>query len=142
MSTPSIVVGRGNWGVKPGNLLGYSLVDSLYLPREFTCSRANDTATRVNRNGNIEVVNANVPRIDYFGGQASLLVEPSATNSMFYSQSINSWPTKTGLTITDNNAISPDGTQNASYIQQTTGGAIVSLSISRGDCGICAAAIR
>jgi hypothetical protein len=46
---------------------------------------------------------------------------------MFYSQSINSWPTKTGLTITDNNAISPDGTQNASYIQQTTGGAIVSL---------------
>ena len=127
MSTPSIIVGRGNWGVKPGNLLGYSLVDSLYLPREFTCSRADNTATRINRNGNIEVVNANVPRIDYFGGQASLLVEPSATNSMFYSQSINSWPTKTGLTITDNNAISPDGTQNASYIQQTTGGAIVSL---------------
>jgi hypothetical protein len=46
---------------------------------------------------------------------------------MFYSQSINSWPTKTGLTITDNNAISPDGTQNASYIQQTVGGATVNL---------------
>jgi hypothetical protein len=82
MSTPSIIVGRGNWGVKPGNLLGYSLVDSLYLPREFTCSRADNTATRINRNGNIEGVNANVPRIDYFGGQASLLVEPSGINSI------------------------------------------------------------
>jgi hypothetical protein len=46
---------------------------------------------------------------------------------MLYSQAINSWPTKGGLTITDNNAISPDGTQNASYIQQTTGGSVVNL---------------
>jgi len=127
MSTPSIKVGQGNWGIKAGNLLGYANTDKKFVARDFTVGRLLDTATRVNASGNIEGVNANVPRIDYFGGQASLLVEPSATNSMFYSQFINSWPTKTGLTITDNNAISPDGTQNASYIQQTTGGAIVSL---------------
>jgi hypothetical protein len=127
MSTPSIKVGQGNWGIKALNLLGYANTDKKFVARDFTVGRLLDTATRVNASGNIEGVNANVPRIDYFGGQASLLVEPSATNSMFYSQSINSWPTKTGLTITDNNAISPDGTQNASYIQQTTGGAIVSL---------------
>jgi len=127
MSTPSIKVGQGNWGIKAGNLLGYANTDKKYVARDFTVGRLLNTATRVNASGNIEGVNANVPRIDYFGGQASLLVEPSATNSMFYSQFINSWPTKTGLTITDNNAISPDGTQNASYIQQTTGGAIVSL---------------
>jgi hypothetical protein len=46
---------------------------------------------------------------------------------MLYSQSINSWSIKTGLTITDNNAISPDGTQNASYIQQTVGGSAIAL---------------
>jgi hypothetical protein len=127
MSTPSIKVGQGNWGIKAGNLLAYANTDKKFVARDFTVGRLLDTATRVNASGNIQIVNANVPRIDYFGGQASLLVEPSATNSMFYSQFINSWPTKTGLTITDNNAISPDGTQNASYIQQTTGGAIVSL---------------
>lgn len=97
MSTPSIIVGRGNWGVKAGNLLGYALVDSLYLPREFTCSRADNTATRVNRNGNIEGVNANVPRIDYFGGQASLLVEPSAANGI-----LNSTDTTTSWTLGPN----------------------------------------
>ena len=127
MSTPSIKVGQGNWGIKAGNLLGYANTDKKFVAREFTVGRLLDTATRVNASGNIEGVNANFPRIDYFGGQASLLVEPSGTNSMLYSQSINSWPTKTGLTITDNNAISPDGTQNASYIQQTIGGNVVSF---------------
>lgn len=96
MSTPSIIVGRGNWGVKTGNLLGYSLVDSLYLPREFTCSRADNTATRVNRNGNIEGVNANVPRIDYLGGQARLLVEPSAQNFHPEGDSMASFSTFSG----------------------------------------------
>jgi hypothetical protein len=46
---------------------------------------------------------------------------------MLYSEAINSWTTKTELTITDNNTISPDGTQNASYIQQTIGGNAISL---------------
>ena len=127
MSTPSIKVGQGNWGIKTGNLLGYANTEKKFSPVEFTSTRALSTATRVNASGNIEGVNANVPRIDYFGGQASLLVEPSSANLMLYSQAINSWPTKGGLTITDNNAISPDGTQNASYIQQTTGGNVVSL---------------
>ena len=102
---------------------------------DFTVTRTTTVAnrsTRINKDGLIELVANNVPRLDYPVGGAvngcpALLVEPSATNSMFYSQSINSWPTKTGLTITDNNAISPDGTQNASYIQQTIGGATVSL---------------
>ena len=127
MSTPSIKVGQGNWGIKAGNLLGYANTDKKYVARDFTVGRLLDTATRVNASGNIEIVNANIPRIDYFGGQASLLVELSSANSMLYSQAINSWTTKTELTITDNYAVSPGGTQNASYIQQTTGGNVVNL---------------
>ena len=126
MSTPSIKVGQGNWGIKVGNLLGYANTEKKFSPVEFTSTRALNTATRVNASGNIQAVNADIPRIDYFGGQASLLVEPSSINSMLYSQAINSW-TKSELTITDNFAISPDGTQNASYIQQTTGGNVVNL---------------
>ena len=82
MSTPSIKVGQGNWGIKAGNLLGYANTDKKYVARDFTVGRLLDTATRVNASGNIEVVNANVPRIDYFGGQASLLVELSAVNGI------------------------------------------------------------
>jgi len=73
----------------------------------------------------------NVPRLTYQnggGGCPSLLLEPQRTNTMLYSQAINSWATKTELTITDNYATSPDGTQSASYIQQTTGGNAVNLS--------------
>ncbi len=82
MSTPSIKVGQGNWGIKVGNLLGYANTEKKFAPVEFTSTRALNTATRVNASGNIEIVNANIPRIDYFEGQASLLVEPSGTNSI------------------------------------------------------------
>lgn len=64
----------------------------------------------------------NMPRVDSSTGTKAFLVEPQRTNTMLYSQAINSWAVKTELTITDNYATSPDGTQNASYIQQTTGG--------------------
>ena len=82
MSTPSIKVGQGNWGIKALNLLGYANTDKKFVARDFTVGRLLNTATRVNASGNIEGVNANVPRIDYFGGQASLLVEPSAVNGI------------------------------------------------------------
>ena len=97
MSIPSIIVGEGNWAGKSGNLLGYAVSDVKILPREFTVSRALNTATRVNASGNIEGVNANVPRIDYFGGQASLLVEPAATNGI-----LNSADTTTSWTLGPN----------------------------------------
>jgi len=80
MSTPTIKVGQGNWGIKANNLLGYANTEKKFTPVEFTSTRSLNTATRVNASGNIEIVNANIPRIDYFGGQAALLVEPSATN--------------------------------------------------------------
>jgi len=134
MSTPSIKVGQGNWGIKAGNLLGYANTEKKFSPVEFTSSRALDTATRVNASGNIATVNANVPRIDYFGGQASLLVEPSAanlkprsddwTNSTFFlarvtqTQSANVAPLtkpmlevrETAVTGTHNIQIQPDAT--------------------------------
>lgn len=97
MSIPSIIVGEGNWAGKSGNLLGYAVSDVKIVPREFTVSRALNTATRVNVSGNIQAVNANIPRIDYFGGQASLLVEPSAVNGI-----LNSTDTTTSWTIGSN----------------------------------------
>ena len=89
MSTPSIKVGQGNWGIKTGNLLGYANTEKKFSPVEFTSTRALNTATRVNASGNIEIVNADIPRIDYFGGQSSLLVEPSAQNLALQSENFS-----------------------------------------------------
>ena len=59
----------------------------------------------------------NVPRLTYQnggGGCPSLLLEPQSTNLCLYSEQFDNaaW-TKTSGTVTANQAISPDGTQNA-----------------------------
>jgi hypothetical protein len=82
------------------------------------------TATRVNEFGLIEVVGANVPRLDYTSGTASVLLEPQRTNLVTFSNTFSnvSW-TKLTTTVTDNTTTSPDGTVNGSRINFTGGAA-------------------
>jgi len=60
-----------------------------------------------------------MPRLDYSGGAScpSLLLEPQRTNSVIDSEYFggSSW-SKAAVNITDNNAISPEGVQNAALI--------------------------
>lgn len=93
---------------------------------DFTNSRAS-TATRINKDGLIESVAANVPRLNYdlTNGVAaecpSLLLELSRTNSFPYSEAFsNSDWTKTNTSITSNSIISPDGTLSASKLVEDT----------------------
>ena len=73
----------------------------------------NSTATRVNKDGLIEVMGANVPRLDYSdGGCPKLLTEQSGTNLVTYSEDFSQWlgtPTFVSL----NDSISPSGEYNA-----------------------------
>ena len=72
---------------------------------------------------------ANVPRLDYTptlgqsGGDGcpSLLLEPQRTNLALYSEQLDNaaW-TKSGVTVTANQAISPDGYQNADKVTNAT----------------------
>jgi osmotically-inducible protein OsmY len=101
---------------------------------DFTFSRAGvsgvPNATRVNKEGLIEDVNADVPRLDYSdGGCPSLLLEPQRTNNILNSESLSnaSWlqfnsGTATTPIITDNYAISPSGEMNASRLQMDLNG--------------------
>jgi hypothetical protein len=60
-------------------------------------------------------ITADIPRLDYTGGGCpSLLLEPQRTNTLTFSENFNNagW-TKTNSSITANNAVSPDGYQNA-----------------------------
>ena len=86
-------------------------------------------ATRVNEDGLIESVFSNVPRIDYTGGGCPhILAEPQRTNNITNSETFGSTGWSQVLTgtaiapiVTDNYAISPDGTQNAQRIQYNSG---------------------
>jgi hypothetical protein len=63
-----------------------------------------------------------MPRLDYSGGAScpSLLLEPQRTNLLPSSEDFsNSAWGKANVTLTSNNTISPDGTQNASKIVAT-----------------------
>ena len=83
---PTIEIGNGNWAVKDGKLLGYRLNEqSGYKPVEFDFTRATK-ATRVNKEGLIEEVAENIPRIDYSNDEnGELLVEPPRTNNFIRS---------------------------------------------------------
>jgi hypothetical protein len=80
---------------------------------------------------------ANVPRLDYLDSSSPrLLLEPQRTNLVTYSEQINTGFTTsqggTGLlpVITANNAISPDGYQNADIIVFDAGAGTTSSDIS------------
>jgi hypothetical protein len=89
---------------------------------QLTFSRAS-TATRVNASGLIETVASNVPRLDYQGATCGprLLLEPQRSNVCLWSEQIDNaaWEFG-GVTKTANDAISPDGYQNADKIEITS----------------------
>jgi hypothetical protein len=64
----------------------------------------------------------NTPRIDYTGGGAgSLLLEPSRTNEILYSEYFDAWNQISSPTITTNYGISPEGIQNSTRFQTSVG---------------------
>jgi len=91
---------------------------------QLTFTRAS-TATRVNASGLIEAVASGVPRLDYLGSTCpKLLLEPQRTNSQTYSEQIDNaaWGLS-GVSVSANNAISPDGNTNADKIVESAASA-------------------
>ena len=93
---------------------------------DFTHSRGS-TATRVNKDGLIESVANNVPRLDYpltsgvVGDCPNLLLEPSTTNLTNYSTQIdNSFWGKSNSSVSANSGISPNGALEADKLVENT----------------------
>lgn len=65
----------------------------------------------------------NVPRLDYtYGTSPASLMEPQRTNLALYSQQFDdAYWLKSNVTVTTNQEISPDGTQNADLLSATGG---------------------
>ena len=127
--------GNGTWATKEGSTLSYNDENNNYKPLPFTTTR-NSIATRVNKEGLIEVVGNDVPRIDYTdSADGVLLLENSATNLVTYSEDFSNaaW-TKSNSSITSNSVISPDGTLNSDkLVINTSAGYLGGTFISSGN---------
>ena len=93
----------------------------------------------VNFNGSITNIvikeitdDTNLPRINYEGGCGSWLFEPQSTNLIPYSENFSdsSWQRNATLVITSNDAISPDGTQNATRVKKAGTGSRLGVEIA------------
>ena len=109
--------GGGTWATKKGSTLAYNDLGGNFKPLPFTYTGAGK-GTRVNKEGLIEVVENDRPRIDYLDSEDGVfLLEKAATNLVTYSNDFSqSIYGKINLTITANQGISPDGTQNANLL--------------------------
>jgi len=88
---------------------------------DFDFSR-NSEATRVNKDGLIETVNNNVPRLDWLNSDCpSLLLEPQRTNLILFSEEFSgsNW-VSVGTSITSNTITSPNGQITADKLQRTS----------------------
>jgi len=87
---------------------------------DFSSFVSDTDGTRVDKNGFITDVEANVPRIDYTGGGCpSLLLEPTSTNYFQYSQDFNQsyWQHNADITTTNSSELAPNGGLNANLIE-------------------------
>ena len=85
----------------------------------------NGYASRVRKDGLIEELTVDdTPRLDWLNSDCpSLLLEPQRTNQVTYSYDISLWSTLVGdgsITSTNNFAIAPDGSNNATRLQFST----------------------
>ena len=119
--------GNKTWATKVGSTLAYNDENGNYKPLPFAFTRST-SATRVNKEGLIEVVTNDRPRIDYTDtSDGVLLLEKAATNRFLYSEDLTQFNLSSSGTgasnpvVTSNYGVSPDGTQNADRVQLDAG---------------------
>ena len=126
----AVKLGNGNWAVKEDKLLAYNDNSGLFFNKEFDFSRGS-TATYVGRDGLIASAASGVPRIDFTNDtKGHLLLEPSRTNYVTYSNDISQFTTVTvggTLTETANYAKAPNGENEATRLQMSASGSNFSV---------------
>ena len=114
--------GNGQWATKVGSTLAYNDEGGNFKPLPFNFTRST-SGTRVNKDGLIEVITNNKPRIDFLNdSNGALLLEPERTNLQVNSEEFDNplW-LKNRASITPNDAISPSGLLNADKLVGTSG---------------------
>lgn len=84
-------------------------------------------ATYTDADGVIQTAPENTVRVDHVDGVPMMLIEPSATNLVPYSEDFSEW-TELSTTVTVNNSLAPDGNQTADKITADSGSALKRIS--------------
>ena len=124
----SFKYGNGVWATKTGSSMAYNDENGNYKPVPFSVTR-DSIATRVNKQGLIEVVGKDKLRIDYTDTSKGVaLLEPSRENKYPYSSEINStrWTLSSGGTgstpiMNSSTEVAKDGSLTASEWVFNTG---------------------
>jgi len=118
--------GAGIWATKTGSSMAYNDQNDNYKPTPFSVTR-DSIATRVNKQGLIEVVGQDKLRIDYTDSSNGVaLLEPSRTNLFTYSEDASQWGSS-GITTPisqDGSVNNPDGVSGANEITPTSGSSL------------------
>ena len=106
-------------GYKAGTLYNVAPIDEPY--EDFDFARTS-TATRINSSGLVSNVATGVPRINYDsnGENGHILLEPTSTNLITYSEDFSQWITQ-NATITTTLQTAPDG---SAYVDKYVGSTI------------------
>jgi hypothetical protein len=113
--------GNGEWAVGKETALAYNDENSNFKPLPFTFDRAS-TATVVNKDGLIETVGVDEPRIDFLNNtNGHLLLEPQRQNKLPYSLDFDNdtFFDKINSSITKESGIAPDGSNSAYELKDT-----------------------
>jgi hypothetical protein len=130
----TLKLGAGKWATGKDTVLSFNDENNNFKPLPFSFSRAS-SATVVNQSGLIETVGSGEPRIDFKDNtEGALLLEPQRTNLITYSEDFSTWTTFRS-SVTANDIVSPDGSQNAEKIiqqsgQTSSGGVYQNLTLS------------
>jgi hypothetical protein len=114
--------GNGTWATKKGSTLAYNDQNENYKPLPFNYTGAGK-GTRVNKEGLIEVVENDRPRIDYLDSEDGVfLLEKAATNLITYSEDVSqSYWVKDGSSVTSG-FLSPKGDTSAFKLIESSSG--------------------
>jgi hypothetical protein len=113
--------GNGEWAVGKETALAYNDENSNFKPLPFTFDRAS-TATVINKDGLIETVGTDEPRIDFLNNtNGHLLLEPQRQNKLPYSLDFDNdtFFDKINSSITKESGIAPDGSNSAYELKDT-----------------------
>ncbi len=130
--------GNKQWYGKKGSVLAYNDENNNFKPLPFDFTRSS-SATRVNKDGLIEVVGSDEPRVDYLNNaDGHLLLEPQRKNDVPYSEDTTGYSHYNyggGLIVDTYGYPSPDGGNNASRLVYTnssagSGGALLTQNIT------------
>ena len=110
--------GNGQWATKEGSTLAYNDENNNFKPLPFNFERGS-SATVVNKDGLIETVGSDMPRIDYKDdSEGTLLLEPQRTN-IWTNSNLSTSISLDGLTRTLNQSVSPSGDSDATLFNET-----------------------